>query len=180
MNTRAERTRKIEKLEQLFGSAIGVYLTDINRIDVARMTQLRGAMGQEGLEYVVVKNTLARIALERAGRTDIVPFLQGQTGIAFAKDEGTAPARVIKEFRKGNKGLLDVRAAYVEGTLLPGDAWERLADIPPREVLLSQLASTLKAPMQNVASVLNNILGTFVGALRAVQAKREGEQGQGA
>ena len=175
MFSRSERNRKIETLEAMFGGAIGIYLTDINRIDVAKMTQLRAEFRKQGLQYLVVKNTLAKIALERSGRTDIMPFIEGPVGIAFANEEATAPARVIRDFQKANKELLEVKAMYVEGAVLPGSDCSRLADIPSREVLLSQLLGCLKAPMQKVAGGLNGILVKFAGTLEAVRAKKESE-----
>lgn len=175
MISRTERNKKIEVLESMFGSAIGIYLTDINKIDVAKMTQLRSDFRKEGLTYLVVKNKLAKIALERAGKTDIMPYMQGPIGIVFADEEATAPARVIRDFQKANKELLEVKAVFVEGTLLPGSECARLADIPSRDVLLSQMLGCLKAPMQKVASGLNGVLVKFVRTVDALKNKKEQE-----
>jgi large subunit ribosomal protein L10 len=173
MINRSQRTKKIEDLEGLFGKALGIYLTDINRIGVARLTKLRADFRKHGLQYVVVKNKLAKIAIERCGKTDIIPYLKGPIGIAFSKGDSTAPARVIRDFQKDNKDLLEVRAVYVEGSLLPGSACGQLADIPSREVLLAQLLSVLKAPMQKFAGSLNAVLTKFVRTLDAVKVQKE-------
>lgn len=175
MFSRSERNQKIETLERMFGSAIGIYLTDINRIDVEKMNQLRKDFRKEGLQYLVVKNKLAKIALERSGKSDMAPYLQGPIGIVFAEDEATVPARVIRDFQKQNKELLEVKAVYVEGALLPGSECDRLADIPSREVLLAQMLGCLKAPVQKMAGSLNGILVKFVGTLDAVKSKKESE-----
>jgi large subunit ribosomal protein L10 len=176
MISRSQRTQKIEELEAMFGSSIGFYLTDINRISVAKMTRLRTLFRKQGLKYVVVKNKLARIALERCGKSDVMPYLEGPIGIVFADHDSTAPARIIRDFQKDNKELLDVRAVYVEGSLLEGAACGKLADLPSREVLLSQLLSVMKAPVQKLAGTLSSVISTFARTLDAVRAQKETAQ----
>jgi len=173
MKNRVERSKKVDELESMFGGSIGFYLTDINRISVAKMTELRRQFRKQGLKYMVVKNKLARIALERCGKSDVMPYLKGPIGIVFAGDDSTAPARVIRDFQKDNKELLEVRAVYVEGALLEGAACAKLADIPSREVLLSQLLSVMKAPVQKLAGTLSSVISTFARTLEAVRAQKE-------
>ncbi len=176
MFTRAERNSKIETLEGMFGNALGIYLTDINRIDVGRMTRLRSELRKEGYQYLIVKNKLAKIALERCGKTDIAPYLQGPIGIVFANEEATGPARVLRDFQRSNKDLLEVKAVYVEGSLLPGSECSRLADIPSREVLLAQLLSCLQSPVQKIATSLSSIMGKFANALDQVREQKESQE----
>jgi large subunit ribosomal protein L10 len=181
MATRTERTKTIEVLEKEFKEAKGIYLTDINKIDVEKITRLRNEIRKKGMKYLVVKNTLARIALERCGKKDLTPFLKGQIGVVVAQQESMAPARIIRDFQKEcaklNKDLelLPVKVAYVDGTTFSGKETARLADIPPREVLLSQLLGVLQAPMAKFAGTLNGVLTTFAGTLDAVKRKKESE-----
>jgi large subunit ribosomal protein L10 len=181
MATRTERTKTIEVLEKEFKDAKGIYLTDINRIDVARITKLRNEVRKKGMKYIVVKNTLARIAFERCGKNELTPFLKGQIGVVVAQQEGTAPAKIIRDFQqeciKANKDLrlLDVKVAYVDGTAFTGADLVRLADIPSREVLLAQLLGVLQAPVAKFAGTLNGVLTTFAGTLDAVKRKKESE-----
>ena len=175
MIPRSERTTAIATLEQSFGAARAIYLTDINKIDGVKMTELRTELRKNGLSYVVVKNSLARIALDRVGKNSLSPFVVGPVGVVVSAEEPTAPAKVLREFRKQNKDLLEVKASYVEGTLFSAEQTERLADIPSREVLLSQLLSCLQAPVAGMAGVLNGILSKFVGTLEAVKARKESE-----
>jgi large subunit ribosomal protein L10 len=176
MITREQRTSAIEKLQTEFDGARGIFVTDINKIDVQKMTHLRAEFRKKGLRYIVVKNSLARKALERGGKSSVAPFLKGPTGVVIAKEEATAPAKVIRDFHKVNKDLLGVRAAYVDGSLYDAAQADRLADIPSREVLLSQLLSCMQAPMANLAGALNGILGKLVGTLEAVKAQKEPSQ----
>ena len=175
MSTRIERTEAIEAIEQKLSGATGIYLTDINKIDVEKMTKFRRDLRDAGGKYVVVKNTLTSIAFEKSGLQDLIPYLKGPVGVAYTTEEATSPARVIKDFQKKNKKLLDLKIAYVDGTMFNADEVGKLADLPSREVLLSQLLSCMKAPMTNFAGALNGILTKFVGTLEAVKSKKEEE-----
>ncbi|MDR2694735.1 MAG: 50S ribosomal protein L10 [Chitinispirillales bacterium] len=173
MSTRAERTAVIEELEQAFRSAKGIYVTDNNKITVEAVTRLRTELRKGGIRYIVVKNTLAKEACKRVGITTLNPFFKGPTAIAVASKDGAAPAKVLRDFRRELKELLEVRAAYVDGTLFSGAQTEKLADLPSREALLAQLLGVLKAPIGNMAGVLNGILTKFVRTLDAVREKKE-------
>jgi large subunit ribosomal protein L10 len=181
MSTRSERTKSIEVLEKEFKDAKGIYLTDNNKIDVARISKVRVALRKKGMKYIVVKNTLAKIAAEKSGKKELMPYFKGQIGVVVAPQDGMAPAKIIKdfqkEFAKDQKELLEVKVAYVDGTTFSGKDTARLAEIPPREVLLSQLLGVLSAPMTKFAQTLNGVLTTFAQTLEAVKVKKEKEGG---
>ena len=177
MSTRTERTAAIDQLEKEFSEATGIYLTDFNGIDVGKITKFRSELRAQNINYIVVKNTLARIALERCGKSEMNEYFKGPIGVAVTKEEATAPARVIKDFKKEFKDLLGVKVAYLDGSLFSSEQIEVLANLPSREVLLAQFLSCLQAPIANFAGALNNIMGKFVGVLDAVKNKKESEQG---
>jgi large subunit ribosomal protein L10 len=184
MSTRSERTQSIEVLEKEFKDAKGIYLTDNNKIDVARISKVRVALRKKGMKYIVVKNTLAKIAAEKSGKKELAPYFKGQIGVVVAPQDGMAPAKIIKdfqkEFAKDQKELLEVKVAYVDGTTFSGKDTARLAEIPPKEVLLSQLLGVLSAPMTKFAQTLNGVLTTFAQTLDAVKVKKEKEGGANA
>lgn len=175
MATQKERTESIATLEQEFKGAKGIYMTDFNKINVEKITQFRRNLRNCGTKYIVVKNSLARIALERCGLNELTPFIKGPLGVAVTKKDGISPAKVIRDFKKSNKDLLELKVAYVDGVVFNAQQAERLADLPSREVLLSQLLSCLKAPMTGFAGALNGILSKFVGTLESVKVKKEKE-----
>jgi large subunit ribosomal protein L10 len=172
MSTRAERTAVIEELEREFRDALGIYVTDNNKITVEVVTRLRSELRKGGIRYIVVKNTLAKEACKRVGIDTLSPFFKGSTAVAIASKDGAAPAKVLRDFRKELKDLLEVKAAYVDGTLFSGAQAEKLADLPSREVLLAQLLGVLKAPVGNMAGVLSGILTKFVRTLDALKEKK--------
>jgi large subunit ribosomal protein L10 len=172
MSTRNERTTIIDELEQEFRGAQGVYITNNHKIKVEAVTRLRSELRKKGVRYFVVKNTLAKEACKRVGITDLDPFFKGPTAIAFSPLDSTAPAKTLRDFRKELKDLLEVKAAYVDGTFFSGAQADKLADLPSREVLMAQLLGVMQAPVGNMAGVLNGILSKFVGTLEAVKDKK--------
>ena len=172
MSTKTERTAGIDKLEKTFGEARGIYIADNNKIKVAQVTKLRSNLRKKGMRFIVVKNTLARIAAKKSGKEVIGAYFKGPTAVVVAKDDAAAPAKVIKDFQKDNKDLLAVKAAYVDGTMFNAGQVLQLADIPSREVLLAQFLGCLKAPMGNLAGVLSGILTKFVRTLDALREKK--------
>ena len=173
MLTKAERTKQIEVLEAEFKAAKGIYLTDINKLTVDKMTQLRADFRKNGVHYIVVKNSLARIALERCGRAELGKFMTGPVGVALTKTEGMVPAKVIRDFHKANKELLGVRAVFIDGTMFDGGQSDKLADIPSRPELLSQLCGCLKQPPAKLAGVLTGIISKFAATVDAVREQKE-------
>ena len=175
MSTRSERTAVIDRLEDNFKDATGIFVTNNDKINVEKVTKLRADFRKEEISFVVVKNKLAKIAAERSGKEGLVSFMTGPTAIAISKKDGTEPAKVIKEFQKENKELLELRGAYVDGTVLNPEDAIRLADIPSKEVLLAQLLGCLQAPMGKFAGSLAGIFNKLTGTLTALKDKKEAE-----
>ena len=176
MSTRAERTAEIEALEQQFKDASGIFLADNNKVDVERVTKLRADFRQKGIHFVVVKNTLAREAAKRVGKEALSPYFKGPTAVVVTKNEGTAPAKIIRDFQKDNKDLLGLKIAFIDGTVFSGEDAIKLADIPSREVLLGMFLGCLQAPIGKFAGTLNGILSKLVGTLSALKDKQGTEQ----
>jgi large subunit ribosomal protein L10 len=176
MSTRAERTAVIEELERVFKDAKGIYVADNNKINVEKVTRLRSDCRKNNISFYVVKNTLAKEALKKVGKDAIAPYLKGATAVAVSQEEGTAPAKILRDFRTENKDLLEIKIAYVDGTVFSGQDALKLADLPSRDVLLSQLLGTLKAPIGNFAGALNGLFTKLLGTIEAVKEKMAGEQ----
>jgi large subunit ribosomal protein L10 len=172
MATKTERTAVIETLEEKFREAKGLFLADNHKINVNKVTQLRANFRKAGVHYIVVKNTLAQNAAKRIGREELAPFFKGPTAVALSKHDGTAPAKIIRDFQKENKDLLQLKIACVDGAIFKAEEALRLADLPSREILLSQLLGCLQAPMGKLAGSLSGILTKLVGTLTALKDKK--------
>lgn len=150
-----------EVTEKLKGYSCTI-VTDYRGLTVAQVTELRKKLREAGIEFQVLKNTLARRATANAELSDLDAHLTGPTAIAFSKDDVVAPAKILTEFAKKNDAL-KVKGGVVEGKVVGVDQLQALANLPSREGLLSMLLSVLQAPMRN-----------FALAVKAVAEKQEG------
>jgi len=175
MLTKVERTELINQLTEEFGSASALYFTAYQGMTVEKFNVLRDELRSVGSSYVVIKNTLAGKALENGEIEGIAEYLKGPIGVAIAKADAAAPAKVLKKFNKDNNDLMAVRVAYLDGTVFADEDANKLADLPSREELYSMFLSCLQAPVTKLAQVLNAIPTEFVRTVDAVRIKKEQE-----
>lgn len=147
-------------------------VTDYRGLNVEQITTLRRALRAENVKYFVVKNTLASIAAHELGLEALDTYLEGPTAIAYGFDDPVAPAKILTKFAK-QFDKLEIKGGLLQGTLLDPIRIKVLADLPPREVLLAQVAGTFAAPMVGFAGVAQGILRKFVGTLDAVREQKE-------
>jgi len=167
---RTEKEALVSELETKMKGAKALYYTDFTGLNVKQMTDLRRRLRKGGVEYVVIKNSLALRAVNQSGLTGTK--LKGPTGIVIGKDPVTA-AKVLTDFAK------EFEKPQVKGGLLDGKAIDKaqitkLATMPSREQLLANLGAALQSPLAGFAGALNGVLSTFAGALEALRAQREG------
>jgi large subunit ribosomal protein L10 len=169
---RTEKQTIVAALSERLRAARTVYVTDFAGLNVAQVSDLRRRLRRAGVEYVVVKNTLARRALAGATVTGLDAHIVGNTALALSGD-ASAAAKVLTEFaREFQKPA--VRCGIVEGRTVTPDQVRRLAALPPREVLLAQLGAAIGAPLAGFVGALAALLAQFAGALEALKTQREG------
>ncbi len=152
-HTVIKKNRQIkEKLEK----AQGVVLADYQGLSVEEDTMLRKSLREAGVEYKVYKNSLVTRAANELGLGDVVQYLEGPVSIAFGYEDATAPARVLNNFAKDHKKL-ELKAGIVDGIVYDKAGVEKLATIPSKEVLIAKLLGSFKAPLSNLAYLLNAI-----------------------
>jgi len=147
-----------------FENSKGVYFTNYTGIDVKTITDLRKSFRDSNVEYVVTKNTLTKRAAKEAGYENLDDILTGQVAIAFS-DDATAPARIIKEFKKENEDLLDVLGLIFDGELYPSDKYIEFANLPTKEESLTKMVVMLNQPLTKFASALNNSFAKLLSTL---------------
>ncbi|HXF95420.1 MAG TPA: 50S ribosomal protein L10 [Gemmatimonadales bacterium] len=171
IRTKAQKQDTVAALAARLRRSPTVYVTDFTGLDVARMTELRRKLRAAGVEYVVVKNTLVRRALEDARVAGLEPHLAGPTGLVLAGADPVVAAKVLADFAREHERPA-IRAGLVEGKTVTADEVRRLAALPPRAELLAQVAGALQAPLAGFAGALNGLLYMMVGALEALRTKR--------
>lgn len=172
---------KVERKQTIVSDLVGklreanaFYLTDFTGLNVQRMTALRRQLREAGVEYVVVKNTLAQRAFEGLDLPDIGEFFSGPTGLVIGREDAVTAAKVLDEFAKENDDRPTVKVGVVDRRALTSDEVSRLAKLPPREQLLSELLGVAQAPVAQLAFLMQGMLGQVVGLLEALRAEREG------
>jgi large subunit ribosomal protein L10 len=169
---RTEKQTAIDALTAKLAAARAIYVTDFQGLTVGSVTDLRRRLRKAGVEYVVVKNTLALRALKAASVQGLDPHVSGPTAFALTSADAAAAAKVLTDFAKEfEKPAL--KAAIVDGRAVTPEQVKRLAQLPPRDVLLGELAGTLQAPLAGFVGALTGLLSTFVGAVEALRTQRE-------
>ena len=174
--TRTEKVAAVEALKEKFSNSEFFYVTDASTLTVEQVNKLRAMLFEKGIQMQVVKNTLARKALEALPEennySELFDALKGPTAILFT-EVANAPARVIKDFRgKDERPIL--KAAYIDSAIYKGDnQLGTLSDLKSKEELLGDLLGLLQSPIQNVMGALNSGGNTLSGLLKALE-QREG------
>ena len=176
--TKQEKTAAIEELKEKFANSTFFYLADSSSMTVAQVNTLRRSFFEKGIEMKVVKNTLAKKALEAAPEeknyAELYDALRGPTALLFS-DVANTPARIIKDFRKDTKGERPiVKAAYIDSAVCIGDEkLEELSKLKSREDLLADLMGLLNSPMTNLLSALGSGGQNVMGLLKTLEEKGE-------
>jgi large subunit ribosomal protein L10 len=168
---RADKEQLVIELKEQIGSAKALYYTDFTGLNVKRMTELRRKLKKAGVQYVVIKNTLALRAVNESGL--VGERLKGPTGLVVAKD-AVAAAKVITDFAKENDKKPTVKGGLFEGKQIGVAQVTKLASMPSREQMLSELGAGLQSPMAAFVGALNGLLYMFAGALEGLRVQREG------
>ena len=167
---RAEKEQLVADLRGKIEGASALYYTDFTGLNVKGMTELRRRFRRAGIEYVVIKNTLALRAVNESGLTG--SRLKGPTGIVVGKDP-VAAAKVLTDFAKENEQKPSVKGGMLNGRVIEPAQVSQLASLPSREQLLAELGAGMMSPMAAFAGALNGLLYMFVGALEALKTSRE-------
>jgi large subunit ribosomal protein L10 len=168
---KSEKEQLVSELAQKLRGASALYFTDFTGLNVKRMTELRRRLRKSGVEYVVIKNTLALRAVNESGL--VSERLKGPTGLVLSRDAVTA-AKLLSDFAKENDARPSVKGGLLDGRAIDSAQVKQLATMPSREQMLADLGAGLQSPMAAFVGALNGLLYMFAGALEALRAQREG------
>ncbi len=169
---RSEKERIVGEVAEKIARAKGMYFTDFTGLTVAEATELRSEFRKAGIEYRVVKNTLAKRALQQVAEYDSIDTkMIGPTGIAFGYSDEILPAKVIRKFREKSQKL-NVKACVIGTTVYDASKFEELAMLPSREDAIASVMSSLTAPVSGIVGVLNAVMREIVGLVEAIERKK--------
>jgi len=171
--TREEKSQVIEVLAGKLTENRVIYLADISGLNASDTSNLRRACFKAGVKLSVVKNTLLSKAMESSDKDfgELPSVLKGNTSM-MTSEASNAPAKVIKEFRKGKKEKPILKGAYVEESVYVGDdQLENLVNIKSKDELIGEIIGLLQSPAKNVISALQSGGGKIHGILQTLSEK---------
>ncbi|MBF0496447.1 MAG: 50S ribosomal protein L10 [Deltaproteobacteria bacterium] len=170
---REQKDQVVQDLHKRFARAKAVVLTNFSGLTVEKMSRLRDALREGGVEYKVVKNSLMNLAAKDTGVSRLKDHFSGPAGVAISYDEPITMAKVLADFAKA-EDKFSIKVGYVDGNVFQGDEIVQFSKLPSREVLLGRLLGTMNAVPTGLVSTLNQIIATFLRALQAIADKKEG------
>ncbi len=176
-NPRADKVAVVDEVKNRLGAADGAVLTEYRGLTVAELAELRRELASAGGDYKIYKNTLVRLAVAEGPQAALVDMLTGPTAIAFVHGEVSAVAKALRDFARTNPSLVVKGGVMGTGLLSAGDL-QALADLPPREALLAQMAGALASPLQSLAGLIEALPRGLAYGLSALIERREAEGGE--
>ncbi len=161
---------EVGKLTARLSEKKNIILTSYSGIKVQDLSELRRKLRARGCDYKVVKNNLFKRALKESGSVAIDEFLKGPIGVVFTGNDLSEPAKILKEFNKEQEKF-SFSAGVMDNVVYNGEQVKRIADLPSREVLLSQVLSLVNGPSTKIAIGLNQIMASLARGINAVAEK---------
>ena len=161
----------VKELSDKLSRAKSVYFTDYLGLNVSDVTSLRKKFFESNVEYIVVKNTLLKIASDQNKITLGNELFSGSTAIAISYDEPVSAAKIIKGFLKDHD-LPSVKGILFEGSYLSAGEFEKLANLPSKEESLTKIIVMLKSPVQNIVNLLNSPMVKLVNVLNGLKENK--------
>lgn len=151
------KAAKVAEVQAKLDKAQSVVIFDYRGLSVEQDTNLRNQLRKAGVEYLVLKNGIVERAAAASGiDSSINEFLKGPSAFAFGYEDAVAPAKVLKEFVKKAKKC-EIKGGVINGKVSTAAQMDALAELPPRDVLISRILGSLMAPISGLAIVLNRI-----------------------
>ncbi|MSQ32611.1 MAG: 50S ribosomal protein L10 [Dehalococcoidia bacterium] len=163
--------RKIDEVaelhEKLSKSSIAI-ATSYAKVSVADMTKMRKELRSKGIEYRVVKNSLAERAAKSAGKQGLTGIMIGSTGLVMGSGDVSETAKTFTSYLRSSKIAISLNGAVMDGKVLKPSEIEVLANLPPKNVLIAQIAGLILGPVTGLARAVNS--GAY-GLALALQAR---------
>ncbi len=162
----------VSEVNEAAKTALAAVLSDYRGLTVEEMTGLRAKARESGVYLRVIRNTLAKRAIQGTEYECLNDAFVGPTMLAFSTEDPGSAARLIKDYAKEYEAL-EVKALSIGGELLEASQLDRVATLPTRDEALAQLMSVMQAPVAKLARTLNEVPGKLVRTLAAVREQKQ-------
>lgn len=175
--SRPEKAQQVKSITEVFNESRSVVLNDFTGLDVEKLSELRRLCREAGIEYRVVKNTLAKLGIKGTQGEELDAHFEGPTALAIGRESENVSARILADFAKEHEAP-KFKAGIVEGNVVDATALLALSKLPSKQELLSQVLASVKAPGNNLVSVLQGTLRNLLYAVNAIIDKKQVEGGE--
>ena len=172
MKNREQKAEAISTFSEGIGQATNAFVLDFKGITVPQVTELRKQVRETGSEYVVIKNTLALIAVKDSPLQKITGTFSGMTAIAYNTTDAVALAKVLTKFAK-DVPAVQFKAALLAGQIVPATEIQNIANLPSREELVSKLLYLLQSPIRGLVTVLAANIRNLAVVIDQVRQQKE-------
>ena len=171
MSTKAFKQDKVSQIKENIDKASVAIVTEYKGFSVEEITNLRRALQKEDGDYMVTKNTLAKLAVKDTPYEDLTETFKGPIAIAFGFGDQVAPAKVLSKFIKdAKKG--EIVAAALDGKLLSAEEAKALATIPSKEEIYAKMLGCVNSPATGIVGSINAVMASLTRAVAAVRDQK--------
>ena len=171
MATKAFKSEKIDAIKSKVEKAQVAIITEYKGYSVEEITNLRRALQKEGGDYMVTKNTLAKVAIKGTSYEAMADLMKGPIAIAFGFDDQVSPAKVVSKFIKDSKKG-EILGAVLDGNLLSAAEAKALANLPSKEELYAKMLGSINSPATGITLGINGIMAALTRAVAAVRDQK--------
>jgi len=173
MKNREQKAAAISEFSEGIGQATNAFLISFKGITVPQVTELRKQVRESGSEYVVVKNTLALIAVKDSPLKALEKQFTGETAVAYNTSDAVALAKVLTRFAK-DVPVVQFKGAMLGGQIVPAAEIQNIANLPSREELIAKLLYLMQHPIRGLAVVLNGTVRNLAVVLDQIRQQKGG------
>lgn len=171
MATKAFKSEKIDAIKSKVEKAQVAILTEYKGYSVEEITKLRRSIQKEGGDYMVTKNTLAKLAVKGTEYEILADMLKGPVAIAFGFEDQVSPAKAVSKFiKESKKGA--ILGGALDGKLLSAKEAEDLAKLPSKEELYAKILGSINSPASGIANSINAVMAQLTRAMAAVRDQK--------
>lgn len=173
---REDKATAISELNEGIGNATNAFLISFKGITVPQVTELRKQVRESGSDYIVVKNTLALIAVKDSPLVALKGQFKGETAVAYNKTDAVQLAKALTKFAKDVPSV-QFKGAMLNGQIVPASEIQNIANLPSREELISKLLYLMQSPIRGLVIVLAANIRNLAVVLDQI-AKAKGESAE--
>lgn len=152
-----QKKKVVSELADTLSSSVAGVIVDYKGITVDEDTKLRKELREAGVKYAVVKNTILKLAAEKADLSDIDDVLEGTTAIATSAEDHVAAARILSKFAENSK-TFTIKKGFLDGKVIGVETVESLAKLPSKDVLLATVCNAFNAPIAAFARAMQALV----------------------